>query len=402
MRRIRAGNAAIALSSLLAALGIAGPLRADDPPGTPPVAPPASAQPPGAQAQIPPAPGTPALATPAPSTPAPNAQAGATAEALFEAGRVLMKEKKYGEACPKLYESMRIDPALGTMLYLADCYEKNGQTASAWSMFNDAATAAHNAGQNERELKAKLRVQNLAPKLVRLTLTLAPENAGVEGLEIKRDGISIGAALLGTAVPVDPGDHLIAVTAPGKVPWSGTVNVPSKARSVTAFVVPGLEDLPQLAPLVEPTASATASAAAVPTATAVVPAPAPLPTVVVVPDNGPLRTVGLVVAGAGIAGGIVASVLGFTAKSRNDEALQKYCEGQFCSDQKGVDLTKDAKTLALGSTIAFIIGGVTFVTGASMLIFPIVSKPSPTRAASPRVTSEVVVGPASLGVRGRF
>jgi serine/threonine-protein kinase len=42
----------------------------------------------------------------------------AAAEALFDHGVRLMKQNNFAEACPKLEESDRIDPAVGTLLYL--------------------------------------------------------------------------------------------------------------------------------------------------------------------------------------------------------------------------------------------------------------------------------------------
>src|SRR5450432_3316906 len=64
------------------------------------------------------------------------------AEALFEEGRQLMDQKKYEEACKKLEGSQKLDPGAGTLLNLAACYEQNGQTASAWVTYKDAAAAS--------------------------------------------------------------------------------------------------------------------------------------------------------------------------------------------------------------------------------------------------------------------
>lgn len=360
----------LAAAALIAATAVAGLVRADDPPPA-----------------------------------APNAQASATAEALFEEGRNLMKAKKYPEACAKLNASLRIDPAIGTMLYLADCYEKNGQTASAWSMFTDAVGAAQQAGQGERALKAKLRVQNLAPKLVKLNITLAPEDASVAGIELKRDGIVVGAALFGTAVPVDPGEHRIEVVAPGKKAWSGAVKVPEKAGSIIAFVVPRLEDLPPPEPPPTPTVTATATATATappaPTVTAVVPtvtatAPPPPP-----PPDTTIRTVGFFVGGTGLAAAVIGSALGLAAKSKNDEALT-YCDAAFCREQKGIDLTNEAKSLAVGSTAVFILSGAAIATGLGMILYPSLSGPPSPKSAARKTTPELVVGPGMLTVRGRF
>src|SRR5258706_1569998 len=69
------------------------------------------------------------------------------ARALFDEGRRLAGEGKYSQACPKLEESQKLDPGLGTLFGLADCLEHVGRTASAWSRFRDAADVANRLGQ---------------------------------------------------------------------------------------------------------------------------------------------------------------------------------------------------------------------------------------------------------------
>src|ERR1700712_4897702 len=64
----------------------------------------------------------------------------AAAESLFDDVLRAMKSGRFVDACPKLEESERIDPGIGTLLYLAECYEKTGRTASAWATFREAAS----------------------------------------------------------------------------------------------------------------------------------------------------------------------------------------------------------------------------------------------------------------------
>src|SRR5262249_47887266 len=97
----------------------------------------------------------------------------ATAEALFADGRRLMITGEYASACPKFAASQKLDPAVGTELNLANCYEKLGQTASAWAEFRSAAAAARSIGSKDREQLAVDRSKTLETKLSYLTITTA-------------------------------------------------------------------------------------------------------------------------------------------------------------------------------------------------------------------------------------
>src|SRR5258708_40131941 len=85
----------------------------------------------------------------------------ATAEALFGDGRRLMSQGNYREACPKFEASLKLDPGVGAMLNLADCYEKNGQTESAWAEFRESISAGRAAVSEEREVMARQRGDDL-------------------------------------------------------------------------------------------------------------------------------------------------------------------------------------------------------------------------------------------------
>src|SRR5689334_19349942 len=77
------------------------------------------------------------------------------AESVFQDGKRLMAAGKYAEACPKFETSQRLDPGVGTLLNLADCYEKVGRTATAWATFLEAASGSKAAGNAAREKAAR-------------------------------------------------------------------------------------------------------------------------------------------------------------------------------------------------------------------------------------------------------
>lgn len=153
------------------------------------------------------------------------------AQKAFDDGMKLLDQGKTSEACPKLEESQRLDPAMGTQFRLAECWEKLGRTASAWALFRQVVSEAQAAGRDDRATVANTRATALEPRLTRILIIVAP-SARVPGLIVRRDGTTIKETQWGRGVAVDPGDHLISASAPGKKAWeakqqarSGTVEV---------------------------------------------------------------------------------------------------------------------------------------------------------------------------------
>ncbi len=85
-----------------------------------------------------------------------------SAELLFQEGQQLIKDGKLAEACPKFEQSLRLDPAIGTLLSLAHCYDLSGRAASAWATYVEAEAMARSK-KDPRQRGAHDHVGDLAP-----------------------------------------------------------------------------------------------------------------------------------------------------------------------------------------------------------------------------------------------
>jgi len=288
----------------------------------------------------------------------------AAAQALFDQAKQAMAQGKTDDACPKFEESQRLDPASGTLINLADCYEQQGKVASAWSTFIGAAAAAKASGNAERERVARERATALSQRLSHIAIHVTSD--GTPGLEIQRDGVRVGRAQWGTPIPADPGPHRVAVSAPGRKTWETVVTVRREPETQTVSV----PDLERAAPVPEQRRLPEESAL------------------------GPQRTGALVAGGVGVAGLAVGSIFGLIAKSKHDQAGQ-FCDGTTCTSQRGVDLKSEAVTAGNISTVAFITGAVGLAAGAALWV---TAGPDASRAATPQLG----VGLGSVVVRGTF
>ena len=171
----------------------------------------------------------------------------AFAEALFDDGVKLMQAGHYAEACPKLAESHRLDPASGTVYNLSICLEKEGKAASAVMAFEESIARSRKDGNKEREALARERLAQLRPLVSRVVVRIGPTLAGLEGLDVRFDGASVRKQAWGIEVPMDPGVHVLTVVAQGKREARREVDV-NRPGQVFAVSLETLEDAP-VAPL---------------------------------------------------------------------------------------------------------------------------------------------------------
>jgi hypothetical protein len=190
-------------------------------------APPAT-PPPLVLAQAPAAPRPPATAAavtpPPPASPAPSSGAAGTADALFHEGKHLLEAGRFAEACPKLEESYRLDPATGALLALAVCHEGQGKLATAWAEYEKVVVRSKDEARNDRARAAREKMAAIGPKLSTLTISV-PSGSDVSGLRLRRDGEDVPSASWGVAVPVDGGEHVIEASAPFRTNWRVSVSV---------------------------------------------------------------------------------------------------------------------------------------------------------------------------------
>jgi hypothetical protein len=340
-----------------------------------------------------------ALSTPVVWTSGAIAQTGAvektTAEALFDEGVKLMKAGSFQDACPKLENSQRVDPAVGTLLYLGECYEKLGRAASAWATFREAQSAAEASGQAKRAQTAKQRVEKVEKDLAYLTIEVADATKSLPGLRITRGGIDAGTSIIGAPVPVDPGELKIEVSAPGYQNYVVTVSVPARSRQSMQVPALSVKEEPKVVAPAEPS-SPPASTPELPTPiNPIVPPPS-------VEDSGmsTVAVLGLVVAGAGVVGAGVGTFYGLRAMSEDKKADEGSCNPTICQEKVDFDHSREAVSSAKIANVALGIGGGLFVAGG--LMFLLAPSSEPAESASVRFTPRLAPGFAGIGVEGRL
>ncbi|MFT3775424.1 MAG: hypothetical protein QM820_59515 [Minicystis sp.] len=306
----------------------------------------------------------------------------AAAQALFDEARALAAAGNHADACPKLAESLRLDPSMGTRFYLAECLEKTGKLASAWTYYVEVADGARATGQRDREKYATDRAEAIKPRVPKLAIKVPDAVRAIAGLSIKRDGVIVGEAQWGTGIPIDPGKHVLSASAPGRRPWSSDVEVKQEGQ-IVEVAIPALEsDAPPPPAKVEKPAPIAAP-----------PPPPPPP-----PPQGPpaQRIAGFVVGGAGIVGLGVSLALGSQAIAKknasNDgggcDPMTNVCNGA------GLSLRSEALGMATGSTVAFAVGLAALGTGIAL----VVTAPSTKQPAAP----SVAVGPTGSTLTWRW
>jgi hypothetical protein len=334
-----------------------------------------------------------------------------TAEAKFRAGKELLAQKDYAQACPMLADSYRLDPATGALLALALCHEKQGKFATAYREYTEVVDRSKRESRLDRESGARDKARALESQMSLLTIAITPEARGIHGLEIKRNGAIVEATTWDKAIPVDGGSQLIEASAPGMQPWRAKVSVAAK-QDLQSVAIPVLQEVPSpLKPAVvaAPVAAADDEAPTVPTREAAAPT-ASAPDAATDSDEHDTRSVrGSTLQGAGIAtaaAGVVSVAIGTgfllraIAKNKDSKAG---CVGNLCTAQ-GTEDRWEARDSGVGATISFAAGGALVAGGVAMYFL---GRPRRALSACARTTCVEAVpfaGAGELGgvVRGTF
>jgi hypothetical protein len=292
------------------------------------------------------------------------------AEALFREGRALIAQGDYAAACPKLEESLLLDPGPGTLFNLARCYELEGRIASACKAYGDVADAMAAANQPDRQRVARERIAEIEPRLSYVLVQLegglsAPE---ATALRVTLDGRELGASELGKRVPADVGEHVLAVAAPRKRTWEERLRVERDAETLQVRV-----------PLLRDDTPASTGAPALPAGEPSKGSAAPRQDG---PGLGPQRAVALTLLGSSLVMAGLGTYFGLRAFQLAEEARGNGCTDTSCpagtplSEASGSHTAGDAATVSFVASGALAAGGlILWITGSrSVAVTPGVSQ----------------------------
>ena len=224
-------------------------------------------------------------------------------------------------------------PGAGHLFNLAACEEKLGHVATAWTQFREVTERL--PGNDERHKIAAARAAALEPRLPRLTVVLAP--GAPEGSRVYRGSSELGAGSLDSALPIDPGKHVLAVDAPGRARSERTIEI-AEGESKR-------EELQVGAPLLGGAVDGDTADG----------------------SGDTRRTLGFVLGGVGIAGLAVGAVTGVMVLGKKS-TVDDECNAQKRCSQTGIDAADAGSTLGTVSGIGFIAGGVLLGAGAVLVL----------------------------------
>jgi len=287
----------------------------------------------------------------------------AKADALFAEG-VKLRDSNAELACAKFGQSLQLNPqAIGVLLNVAMCDEKQGRIASAVRRYRETRERAVEQSFPEYQKAADARLAALAPEVPYLTIRF--EKPPAPQTKVVVDDRVISPTDL-AELPLDPGERIIVVSAPGRVSFQQRLSLARRERRQIS--VPPLE---------RPSAR---------------------------------RKIGKIVLATGGAAAITGIVIGAVAKVRYDDAAnQQDAQGMaLCSDLDGHLVCTDgdvyarlrsARQLGNVGTIVGLSGVAVMLAGGYLWYFA--PKPYVERR-SVSVVPRVGPGGGGIAVVGRF
>jgi hypothetical protein len=172
-----------------------------------------------------------------------GATPGGRADEAFREALAHEEAGRYADARKLFEESARLDPASGTLIHVANCEEHEGRLAAAWDTLRRARALAVRDHAADYASLAEGRATEIAARLPAITVIVPREVATLAGVVVREDGQPLAVEDWGAALPVDPGEHLVEASAPGRAPWTSRTTVLARTDRATVVV-------PMLAPAI--------------------------------------------------------------------------------------------------------------------------------------------------------
>jgi hypothetical protein len=270
------------------------------------------------------------------------AQNPAAAEALFEQARAAMAAGSFDIACARFRDSDKLDPAVGTRFNLADCEERRGRVATAWSLFRGVLSEL--AQDDDRRPIAEQRARALEPRIP--YLKMQPSADTPPRVHVRIDGVELGEGSFGVALPMDPGAHqLVLVPAEGGAGQHSSFSLREGEHL----------DLPiRFTPSSSPPPAERANNA---------PAPAPDDEEIFPAQNSQQKWA-YVAGGVGAASLLFGAVTGIVTLNKKNTAETNCSERRHVCNQAGVDANESGKTFGTLSAVGLSVGVLGLAAGA--------------------------------------
>src|ERR1700679_1282689 len=151
-----------------------------------------------------------------------RAEDPAAAKVLFDHGLDEMKQGRYASGCTAIEDSYKLNPLPGALFTLAECEGKRGRFATAVRRYEEylavfaKLSRDKQAKQHGRDGLSTTQIGALTPQVPRVTVVLG--DAPPAGVVTPTDGVPLDRTKPGAPIPIDPGDHVVFVKAPGGSP----------------------------------------------------------------------------------------------------------------------------------------------------------------------------------------
>jgi hypothetical protein len=322
-----------------------------------------------------------------------SARAGAKEEARKHYDRAieLIDDGQLAEAIVEFQRSYDLTKHFSVLYNIGQVYVSLAKPVEAIAAYEGYLVGGGRNIPVARRSEVEKEIARQKVRIATLVFRILPD-----GATVRLDGNEIGKAPISASVRVGLGTHNIAALAEGYDPAETEVTVAGEDQKVVELtLVKHVAETPppQATPVVQLAPALPAAPAELPVPAASVPAAASFqvepPTEQRSVSN--TRIAGIASGAVGVAGIVVGTVCGLTAKSRHNEAMDNWSQNY----DKAVSLQGQAQNFATAADIGFITGGALVALG---VVLYIVGAPDAHAASETHALILPAAGPGFAGI----